>query len=166
MIQFQRFKQSDSFYTAFYIFNNLICFILPSVRPSVCPICLSIYLSIYLSTHPTIHPSIFVSFYSAFCPSIQFCLSIILCLSIYLFVCLPILSNLHFRIDFGRNDPGPKRPRAESTHLHRPKQPTPKLGPNDPGRNNPGRNDPGPKRPGFLCKWRQNIAMTFLFRIS
>ena len=40
---------------------------------------------------------------------------------------------------FGRNDPGPKRPRAESTHLPRPKRPTLKL----------GRNDPGPKRPGF-----------------
>ena len=47
-------------------------------------------------------------------------------LSFSLFVCLPGLSNLRFCIDFGRNDPGPKRP----TYL--------------------GRNDPpkiGPKRP-------------------
>ena len=77
-------------------------------------------------------------------------LSIYHSLSIYLFVCLPVLSNLHFGIDFGRNDPGPKRPRAESTHLPRPKRPIPKLGRNDPGRNDPGRNDPGPKRPGFF----------------
>ena len=39
---------------------------------------------------------------------------------------------------------GPKRLRAETTHLLRPKRPTPKI-----GRNDPGRNDPGPKRPGF-----------------
>ena len=85
-----------------------------------------------------------------FClPSVRSLLSIYHSLSIYLFVCLPVLSNLHFGIDFGRNDPGPKRPRAESTHLPRPKRPTPKLGRNDPGRNDPGRNDPGPKRPGF-----------------
>ena len=65
-------------------------------------------------------------------------------LSICLFVCLPVLCDLHFGIDFGRNDPGPKRPSAESTHLPRPKRSTPKL-----GRNDPGRNDPGTKRPGF-----------------
>ena len=28
----------------------------------------------------------------------------------YLFVCLPVLSNLHFGIDLGRKDPGPNRP--------------------------------------------------------
>ena len=39
---------------------------------------------------------------------------------------------------------------AETTHLPRPKRPTPKIGRNDPGRNDSGRNDPGPKRPGFL----------------
>ena len=38
---------------------------------------------------------------------------------------------------------------AETTHLPRPKRPTPKIGRNDPGRNDSGRNDPGPKRPGF-----------------
>ena len=70
-------------------------------------------------------------------------------LSSYLFVRLPVLSNLHFGIDFGRNYPGSKRPRAESTHLPRPKRPTPKLGRNDPGRNDPGRNNPGPKQKGF-----------------
>ena len=37
----------------------------------------------------------------------------------------------------GRNDTGPKRPRAETTHLLRPKRPTPKIGRNDPGRNDP-----------------------------
>ena len=39
---------------------------------------------------------------------------------------------------------GPKRPRAEMTHLLRPKRPTLKI-----GRNDPGRNHTGPKRPGF-----------------
>ena len=46
-------------------------------------------------------------------------------------------------LKLGRNDSGPKRPRAETIHKTRPKRPTPKI-----GRNDPGRNDPGPKRPG------------------
>ena len=46
-----------------------------------------------------------------FClPSVSSLLSIYHSLSIYLLVCLPVLSNLHFGIDFGRNDPGPNRP--------------------------------------------------------
>ena len=53
-------------------------------------------------------------------------------------------------LKLGRNDLGPKRPRAETTHLPRPKRPTPKIGRNDPGRNDPaettqGRNDPEPQ---------------------
>ena len=48
------------------------------------------------------------------------------------------------------NDLGPKRPRAETTHLPRPKRPILKIGRNDPGRNDPaettqGRNDPEPQ---------------------
>ena len=144
MIQFQRFKQSDPFYPVFYIFNNLICFILPSVCLSIRQIYLSIYLStnLYLSIYqePTfgtttskeklvrlkswiqytfiiISDTILIcltSCFVLFClPSIRSLLSIYHSLSIYLFVCLSVLSNLHFGIDFGRNDPGPKQPRAE-----------------------------------------------------
>ena len=40
-------------------------------------------------------------------------------------------------LKFGRNDSRPKRPRAETTHLLRPKRPTPKIGRNDLGRNDP-----------------------------
>ena len=64
---------------------------------------------------------------------------------------------------------------AETTHLPRPKRPTPKIGRNDPGRNDSGRNDPGPKRPGFfsiiygdhdeflLCRY---TGMPLILRIS
>ena len=70
----------------------------------------------------------------------------------------PLRLSLSYLISFyrlwptqGRNDSPPKR--AETTHLPRPKRPTPKIGRNDPGRNDPGRNDPGPKRPGFIKNW-------------
>ena len=97
----------------------------------------------------------FNSCFVLFClPSVHLFIIVYLSFSVYLFVCLPVLSNLHFGIDFGRNDPGPKRPRAESTHLPRPKRPTPKL-----GRNDPGRNDPGPKRPGFVTRIRSHYLL-------
>ena len=65
----------------------------------------------------------------------------------------PSVRTLFVCIDFGRNDPGPKRltskigrndppTKAETTHPKNwPKRPRPKR---------PGRNDPEPKRPGFL----------------
>ena len=62
-------------------------------------------------------------------------------------------------LKFGRNDSRPKRPRAETTHLLRPKRPTPKIGRNDPGRNDPaettqGRNDPDSiSRAEFCLFW-------------
>ena len=53
-------------------------------------------------------------------------------------------------LKLGRNDSGPKRPRAETTHLPRPKRPTPKIGQNDLSRNDPAettRNPPEGKSP-------------------
>ena len=66
----------------------------------------------------------------------------------------PILPLSLSQLKLGRNNSGPKWPRAETTRLLRPKRPTPKI-----GRNDPGRNDPGPKRPGF-------VQMTGTFKVT
>ena len=63
-----------------------------------------------------------------------------------------ILTHAYIRLyptilKFSRNDSGPKRPRAETTHLPRPKQPTPKIGLNNPGRNYPAKTTQGPNDP-------------------
>ena len=73
-----------------------------------------------------------------FClPSIHSLLSFYHSMSVYLLDCLPVLRNLYFGIDFGRNDPGQNRPTY--------------LGRNDPPQNwvettqaetTQGRNDP------------------------
>ena len=46
---------------------------------------------------------------------------------------LPYTASILLKLD--RNDLGPKRSRAETTHLLRPKRPTPKIGRNDPDSN-------------------------------
>ena len=50
-------------------------------------------------------------------------------------------------LKLGRNHSGLKRPRAETTHLPRPKRPSPKTGRNDPAETTQGRNDPEPEWP-------------------
>ena len=54
-------------------------------------------------------------------------------------ICPLKYSYLTYIYNTGRNDPGPKRLTAESTHQSRP--------------NRPGRNDSRPKRPGFPTKF-------------
>ena len=67
----------------------------------------------------------------------------------------PSVSALFVCIDFGQNDPGPKR-LIPKIGLYDPptkaKRPSPKIGRNDPGQNDPAEMTRGLKRPGFLAK--------------
>ena len=97
------------------------------------------------------------------CIYLSTCLSVYLCLPVCLTVCRSVGLSVYLSISaFTLNqyilthasipyhiEIGPKWLRAVTTHLPRPKRPTPKIGWNDPGRNDPaettqGQNDPEP----------------------
>ena len=92
------------------------------------------YVFIYLSIYPSIHPSVRSFVRSS------------VSIPIEIGPTPPHTNNTHpysyhilplSLLKLGWNDSGPKRPRVETTHLLRPKRPTPKIGLNDPGRNDP-----------------------------